>query len=227
MSNNDQFRRKLEENEKIRRTHPRGTNKINENSLERLKKAGNSLWNENITGNGLKQLTTLFYPFWLICSGILFLVMLKGSVKTILLNSFQNFISIDPSFCSRPKRRAKNDQCSGKAIGRRWRRRTISSIESFFDLISEGKSALDKLFFHRTWKRIFVETFDGFGALQTSADKRTKNCFVFLHFSPQKVNMLNGHSQCFINHIHLKHTKMTNYADVKIHFKVEYFLHFH
>jgi hypothetical protein len=43
MSNNDQFRRKLEENEKIRRTHPRGTNKINENSLERLKKAGNSL----------------------------------------------------------------------------------------------------------------------------------------------------------------------------------------
>jgi hypothetical protein len=138
MSNNDQFSRKLEENEKIRRTHPRGTNKINENSLERLKRAGNSLWNENIPGNGLKQLTTLFYPFWMICCGISFLVMLKGlsykskvQLKTILLNSFQNFISIDPSFCSRPKRRAKNDQCSGKAIGRRWRRRTISSIESF------------------------------------------------------------------------------------------------
>ena len=46
---------------KIRRTHPRGTNKIDENSLERLKKAGNSLWNENITGNGLRQLTVRPY----------------------------------------------------------------------------------------------------------------------------------------------------------------------
>jgi hypothetical protein len=42
------------------------------------------------------------------------------------------------------------------------------------------------LFFHRTWKRIFVETFDGFGALQTSADKRTKKCFVFYIFPLKK-----------------------------------------